>query len=110
MVFHKPSAKSDTAVLKLSSGCRLPQDVSMVVLFKETCLIGPQSSCHLRTREGDTRLVLFDRAGELFVRRAARDGRPTGPAEALPANETCDFGDVRMTVKGYDVDGSGGLA
>lgn len=110
LVFHKPSAKSDTAVLKLWSGCRLPQDVSMVVLFKETCLVGPQSSCHLRTREGDTRLVLFDRAGELFVRRAARDGRPTGPAEALPANETCDFGDVRMTVKGYDVDGSGGLA
>ncbi|MBU0617292.1 MAG: hypothetical protein KKI02_06230, partial [Planctomycetes bacterium] len=94
MVFHKPSAKSDTAVLKLSSGCRLPQDVSVVVLFKGTCLIGPQSSCHVRTREGDTRLVLFDRAGELFVRRAARDGRPTGPAEALPAQETCDFGDV----------------
>jgi hypothetical protein len=110
MVFHKPSAKSDTAVLKLSSGCRLPQDVSLVVLFKGTCLIGPQSSCHLRTREGDTRLVLFDRAGELFVRRAARDGRPTGPAEALPACETCDFGDVRMTVKQYDVGGSGGLA
>jgi tetratricopeptide (TPR) repeat protein len=110
MVFHKPSAKSDTAVLKLSSGCRLPQDVSMVVLFKGTCLIGPQASCHLRTREGDTRLVLFDRAGELFVRRAARDGRPTGPAEALPARETCDFGDVRMTVKQYDTDGSGGLA
>jgi hypothetical protein len=110
MVFHKPSAKSDTAVLKLSSGCRLPQDVSLVVLFKGTCLIGPQSSCHVRTREGDTRLVLFDRAGELFVRRAARDGRPTGPAEALPACETCDFGDVRMTVKQYDVDVLGGLA
>jgi tetratricopeptide (TPR) repeat protein len=86
MVFHKPSAKSDTAVLKLSSGSRLPQDVSLVVLFKGTCLFGPQSGCHVWTREGDTRLVLFDRAGELFVRRAARDGRPTGPAEALPAN------------------------
>ena len=110
MVFHKPSAKSDTAVLKLSSGSRLPQDVSLVVLFKGTCLFGPQSSCHVRTREGDTRLVLFDRAGELFVRRATRDGRPTGPAEGLPANETCDFGDVRLTVKEYEVDGSGGLA
>ncbi|MFQ5806298.1 MAG: FHA domain-containing protein [Phycisphaerae bacterium] len=110
MIFHKPSAKSDTAVLKLSSGCRLPQDVSLVVLFKGTCLLGPQSSCHVRTREGDTRLVLFDRAGKLFVRRAARDGRPTGPAEALPADETCDFGDVRLTVKEYESDSSGGLA
>jgi hypothetical protein len=110
MVFHKPSAKSDTAVLKLSSGCRLPQDVSLVVLFKGTCLCGPQSSCHVQTREGDTRLVLFDRSGELFVRRAARDGRPTGPAAALPAHETCEFGDVRLTVKEYTVGDSGGLA
>lgn len=110
MVFHKPSAKSDTAVLKLASGCRLPQDVSLVVLFKGTCLFGPQSSCHVRTREGDARLVLFERAGELFIRRAARDGRPTGPAAGLPANETCDFGDVRLTVKQYEVEGSGGLA
>jgi hypothetical protein len=110
MVFHKPSGKSDTAVLKLSSGCRLPQDVSLVVLFKGTCLFGPQASCHVRTREGDTRLVLFDRSGELFVRRAARDGWPTGPAEALPARKTCDFGDLRLTVKEYLTDGSGGLA
>lgn len=110
MVFHKPSAKSDTAVLKLSSRCRLPQDVSLVVLFKRTCLLGPQSSCHVRTREGDTRLVLFDRSGELFVRRATRDGHPTGPAEALPSQETREFGDVRLTVKGYEVRGSGGLA
>lgn len=110
MVFLKPSAKSDTAVLKLSSRCRLPQDVSLVVLFKGTCLIGPQSSCHVQTREGDTRLVLFDRNGELFVRRAARDGRPTGPAEALPAQKTHEYGDVRLTVKEYRTDGSGGLA
>jgi tetratricopeptide (TPR) repeat protein len=110
MVFHKPSAKSDTAVLELSSRCRLPQDVSMVVLFKGTCLLGPQTSCHVRTREGDTRLVLFERHGELFVRRAARDGRPTGPAEALPPGATHEFGDVRLTVKEYEVRSSGGLA
>jgi tetratricopeptide (TPR) repeat protein len=110
MAFHKPSAKSGTAVLKLSNRCRLAQDVSLVVLFKGTCLIGPQSSCHVRTREGDTRLVLFDRAGELFIRRAGRDGRPTGPADALPPRETCEFGDLRLTVKEYGTDGSGGLA
>jgi tetratricopeptide (TPR) repeat protein len=109
MVFHKPSAKSATAVLKLSSHSRLPQDVSLVVMFKDTCLLGPQSTCHVQTHEGDARLVLFDRHGELFVRRAARDGRPTGPAEALPAHETCEFGDVRVTVKEYVVGGAAGL-
>jgi hypothetical protein len=64
----------------------------------------------VRTREGDARLVLFEREGELFVRRAGRDGRPTGPAEALPARETCEFGDVRLTVKEYGAEGSEGLA
>jgi hypothetical protein len=54
--------------------------------------------------------VLFDRAGELFIRRAGRDGRPTGPADALPPRETCEFGDLRLTVKEYGTDGSGGLA
>ena len=110
LVFHKPSAKSDTATLLLSSRCRLPMDISVVVLFKNTCLLGPQSSCHVRTREGDTRLVLFDRDGVLHVRRAARDGRPTGPAEVLPLRRTCDFGDIRLTVKEYDVGGAGGPA
>jgi hypothetical protein len=102
MVFRKPSLKSDSAVLQLGDRCRLPQDVSFVVLFKGTCLLGPQSSCHIRTREGDSRLVLFDRAGELFVRRAGRDGLPTGPAEALPTGRTRDFGDIRLTLKTYE--------
>ncbi len=102
MTFHQPSAKSGTAVLKLSSRSRLPQDVSSVVLFRETCLLGPQAVCHLRTREGDTRLVLFERFGELFVRRAGRDGRPTGPAEPLPLDVSHEIGDLRLTVKEYD--------
>lgn len=107
MIFHKPSSKSETAVLRLASGSRLPQDVSFIVLFKGACLIGPQSACHVQTREGDTRLVMFERAGELFVRRAARDGRPTGPAEALPGGETCEIGDLRLTVTQYKLEGSG---
>lgn len=102
MVFRKPSVKSDSAILMLGDRCRLPQDVSFIVLFKGTCLLGPQASCHIRTREGDTRLVLFERAGEIFVRRAGRDGLPTGPADALPLAATHEFGDVRLTLKTYD--------
>ena len=105
MVFRKPSVKSDSAVLMLGDRCRLPQDVSFVVLFKGTCLLGPQASCHIRTREGDTRLVLFERAGEVLVRRAGRDGLPTGPADALPLAATREFGDIRLTLKSYDMAG-----
>jgi tetratricopeptide (TPR) repeat protein len=102
MVFRKPSVKSDSAILMLGDRCRLPQDVSFIVLFKGTCLLGPQASCHIRTREGDARLVLFERSGEIFVRRAGRDGLPTGPADALPLAATREFGDIRLTLKTYD--------
>jgi hypothetical protein len=102
LVFRKPSVKSDSAVLLLGDRCRMAQDVSFVVLFKGTCLLGPQASCHIRTREGDTRLVLFDRAGEVFVRRAGRDGLPTGPADGLPLASTREFGDIRLTLKTYE--------
>ncbi|MBU0637445.1 MAG: hypothetical protein KKB50_01165 [Planctomycetes bacterium] len=110
LVFQKPSGKSDSAVLKLSDRCRLPQDVSNVVLFVDTCLIGPQASCHVRTREGQSRLVLFDRDGELLARMANADGSGVGSAESVALGQTREYGDLRVTVKAYRVTDAGGLA
>ena len=101
MVFRKPSRKSGSAVLKLSHRCRLAQDVSDVILFRETCLIGPQASCHIRMREGNTQVVLFDRGGTLYGREAAPAGGKLGDAKPLPLDETLDFGEVRVTIKPY---------
>ncbi len=109
-VFRRPSRISDTAALRLASRCRLPGDVSDIILFRGTCLIGPQASCHIRTREGDTRAVLFERDGELFVRRAGRDDRPTGAATPLALRKPCEIGDLRLTVTEYDPNSSGSLA
>ncbi|HRT41530.1 MAG TPA: FHA domain-containing protein [Phycisphaerae bacterium] len=102
MVFHKPSAKSDSAVLRLSHRCRLAQDVSGVVLFHQTCLIGPQSSCHVRTAEGQTQVVLFERGGRLYGREAASGGGKLGDPRELAAGATYDFGEVRIALKRYD--------
>ena len=99
--FLKPSAKSDTAVLKVSDRQRLPMDVSYVVLLRDTCLIGPQPSCHLRTREGESRIVLFVRDGELYARATGADGRPSGPAIALPLGVTQRIGDQSITITEY---------
>lgn len=105
MTFHKPSAKSETAVLKLADTCRLPLDVGAVVLFRETCVLGPQGTCHVRTREGESRLVLFERSGRLYGRLEAVRGtgqeRSAERARAVPAGRTLDFGDIRLTVKPY---------
>jgi hypothetical protein len=101
-VFSKPSAKSATAVLRLSHSSRLPQDVSEVVLFRDTCLIGPRPSCHIRTREGENEVIVFDRDGRLMARPADPRGRRASGAHALEFGRPMEFGDVRVTVKPYE--------
>lgn len=100
MIFERPSAKSDTAVLRLSDRSRAPQDVSTVVLFRGEMLIGPEPSSHIRTREGQSRVVLFERDAGLWARLGA--GRAGGEATPVTLRETRDFGDVRLTVKSYE--------
>lgn len=101
--FEKPSLKSDTAVLRLSDRCRLPQDVSHVVLLSGVCTIGPQPSAHIRAREGETPLVLFEREGRLHARSNVAEGAGQA-ARGVPLRpgEPREFGDVRITVKPYD--------
>lgn len=100
-VFRKPSTRSESAALLLSSRARLAQDVSQVILFRSTCLIGPQGHCHLQTREGRERLVLYERSGKLYLRHAAESGQAINPVAAVPLNATRDFADLRFTVKPY---------
>ena len=107
MVFRRPSDRSESAVLMLADRNRAPQDVDRVILFKDTCLIGPDPSCHIRTREGDTRLVAFVRDGQMQIRRRPLNGRGgAGEVESLADGETKDFGDLRLTLKRYDTKSS----
>jgi hypothetical protein len=101
MVFERPSVKTDTAALRLSDRNRLAQDVGRVVLFRGACSIGAQPSCHVRTREGGTRVTLFERDHKLYVRRATPEGRPDGPAKPAPLDATVEMGDARLTLKEY---------
>jgi hypothetical protein len=103
MVFCRPSVKSDTAVLRLSHRNRMAQDVSDIVLFQDTCLIGPGVSCHVRTREGNGQLVLFARGGALHARQTAGEGWAAAPVLAVAAGQTLECGDVRLTVKPYEL-------
>ena len=110
LVFQKPSAKSETAVLRLADRCRLPQDVSLVVLFRDTCLIGPQESCHVRTREGDDRVVIFERDGKLLARRQSSNSPNRSPAVELSPAAPIEIGEMRLTAKEYDARERGGMA
>lgn len=101
-VFRKPSTRSDSAVLSISHRCRLPEDVSSVLLFRDTALIGPSPSCHLRAQSGEYQLVLFERGGRLHAREAAAAGGKLGDAHPLELGQTRDFGEIRITVKPYE--------
>jgi hypothetical protein len=101
LVFQRPSALSETAVLQLGHRHRLPQDVSVVVLLRDTCVIGPQAACHVRTREGRDRAVLFRRDDRLLARALASTGGPDGPVQPVRLGETLTLGEVRFTVTPY---------
>jgi hypothetical protein len=109
-VFRRPCARSESAVLTFSHRCRLPQDVGDVVLFRETCLIGPQPGCHIRTPEGAAQIVLFERGGRLYGRQATAGGGKLGDAKPIRLGETMDFGDVRITVRPYGITNQAGCA
>ena len=100
-VFRKPSQRSESAALLLSSRARLAQDVSQVILFRSTCLIGPQVHCHMQTREGRDRLVMFERGGQLFIRHAAETGQAVNSVAPMPVDRTTDFADLRFTIKRF---------
>ena len=89
--------------MNLGHSNRLPQDVSAVVLFHDTALIGPQSTCHVRTREGGNQVVVFARDGRYFLRETPNGRRGfLGDARELIIDQTQDIGDIRITAKHYD--------
>lgn len=82
--FRRPHALSATAVLDRLSGHKVEPAVDGIVLMGESCVLGPQSHCHVHCRPWENDLVLFRRGDELAFRAAGpfeMDGR-TFAAEA----------------------------
>lgn len=102
LTFEQPSSMTTSAVLRLSHRCRLAQDVSNVVLFRDVCLVGPDASCHVRTSGVDGRVVLFVREGRLHGRATNASGVGHSASVVLSSERVQDFGDVRITLKSYD--------
>ncbi|MAT68389.1 MAG: hypothetical protein CMJ58_02590 [Planctomycetaceae bacterium] len=76
--FRRPHALSSTAVLERQSGHKIEPAVDGIVLMGESCILGPQSHCHVHCRPWDHDLVLFRRGRELSFRAAGpfeMDGR-----------------------------------
>lgn len=74
--FRLPNRKSSSAVLEMSESTRLPKDVRRVVLLRQTAMLGFGRSVHISCSNANWDLVLFERAGHLWVRPQTR-----GPVE-----------------------------
>ncbi|QOJ14394.1 MAG: hypothetical protein HRU75_06975 [Planctomycetia bacterium] len=96
--FHKPSSRSESAVLRLADRCRLAHDVGQVILFCGTFVIGPHSGAHVQTRDSETRVVVFERGGEMLARQISTDGRHLDAAVPLVEGRPVQIGDQRLTL------------
>ncbi|MCP4247719.1 MAG: hypothetical protein GY778_11780 [bacterium] len=72
--FRLPSRKSSSALLEMSDSTRLPNDVRRVILLRETAMIGFGRSVHVSCSSANGELLLFERAGHLWLRPRNRDG------------------------------------
>jgi tetratricopeptide (TPR) repeat protein len=67
--FRKPHALSGTAVLELATHHKTEPAVDGVILMSESCILGPQSSCHVPCPRWPGDAVLYRRGDELHIRR-----------------------------------------
>jgi hypothetical protein len=72
--FRTPHPQSPSGIIELSSSTRMPGDVRRVILFRQTAMIGYGANVHVACHSANANLVLFERAGRLWVRRQRNDG------------------------------------
>lgn len=78
--FTAPSPLSPAAVIRIESDHRAADRYDGLVLFEETCLIGPGEQCHIRCENWDETIILFERDGQLWW-RVQQPGSPAAAVE-----------------------------
>lgn len=64
----KPHPLSSTARLEMASLHRFQPRVDGVLLLADSCILGPNSSCHVRCPEWSQDLLMFRQSGQWFFR------------------------------------------
>jgi len=72
--FRLPHRQSASGLLESTSSTHMPNDVRRVILFKQTAMIGFGNHVHVMCNGAVHDLILFERAGRLWV-RPQRNGR-----------------------------------
>lgn len=96
--FRLPSRRSATATLDLSDTTKMPQDVRRVVLFHQHATIGQSPGAHIYCRHATPALVLFERAGTLWIRPRS-DGHVDREAKQVRLGEPIEIGGVSLVLE-----------
>jgi hypothetical protein len=104
LTFRLPTRQSLTAVLDLSDTTKMPNDVRRVLLFHQHALIGNSPGAHVFCRHAGAALVLFERAGSLYVRPKA-DGHTDATVVGVTIGQATDVGGVRFVVEPWRLPG-----
>ncbi|HUU82716.1 MAG TPA: hypothetical protein VM243_04350 [Phycisphaerae bacterium] len=104
--FRLPNRKSPSAILQMSDSTRLPNDVRQVVLLRQTAMLGVGPSVHIACRSAQRGLLLFERAGGLWVQLQGRDGAAEG-ARPIEIGRTIEMAGVSFTVEPWQVRSAG---
>ena len=105
MSVSMPSELSMTARLDVQSVHRLEQSVDGIILFAETCLLGPSSDCHVRCPDWPESVLLVRRSGEFFCRSRADlivgDKIANGMTE-VPIGSVISGHEIRFRIDTFD--------
>lgn len=96
--FRMPHRQSPSGIIELSSSTKMPHDIRRVVLFAGTAVIGFGPTAHIACNGASRDLLMFERAGRLWVRVMAGGGVET---EALPLEigRAMEVGDISFVLQ-----------
>lgn len=96
--FRVPSRRSASAVLELSDGTRMADDVRRVILFRGHAMIGVGPTVHATCTAAQRPLILYERAGQLWLRPEGSAADP-GTAIPVPLGRSVEVEGIRLIVK-----------
>jgi len=96
--FRAPHRQSGSGLLEMSSSTHMPNDVRRVVLFRQTAMIGYGKNVHILCHSAVHDLVLFERAGRLWV-RPQRNGRVDTEARPVELGQQIELFNVSFIVQ-----------
>lgn len=104
--FRLPHRQSSSCTIEMSSSTKMPHDVRRVILFRQTAMLGAGKSAHVRCNSAERDMVLFERAGQLWI-RALGNGRVQTEAHPVMLGEQMELFGVSFVVQPFKTFGSG---